>query len=1774
MSATAAAERRARMLELVEKGLSFEEIALELKGDEEAGLLRRAALFRRLDAASLKLVLVDPEEDPAARLDALRAAGRLEPAAGQPGALVFRAGGREALLSRWDVVLDPSSGRVSGADADELRDLSRRLADHFAGRGESWELDHLHHLLAADAAIGILRMEELLRGFLPQPNEATGGALPASDAGDGPGLALGRAFDVLEIVEKQLRWVPAAGKESYNAARRQVETWLEWSDAWYRTRRYVARPRVHGWFFELLAEGAPRRILELHAPGGSGKTMALRWLATHHHIPRRHPFAHLDFDQYLGSVQRPWELLLRCAEQLDRQIPGAPFASLIAESKDLQASLASLRQSGARLDAAHLDSFEIEFPQRFSSILLSLPIGVVTIVVDTFEEAMLRGLTPVPAFVASLVMFLRSCPRLRLILSGRYPLRHGDFEAALAEKFPREHQFLLEQRRTERLPQFGREEAAVYLAGRGLRLEPDQLERIFTEAGHPAEGGAGEPELSPFYLALLADLLEHRAPGQDLGLLLENLGQVRLIHLIERVLARIEDVRVRWLLRYGSAPRRLTRDFFAEVLLPHLKRVHGGRSPEDDPSRDPWPEPLRHEKLFFSEGELLAEGDDGAALWERLRRFAATDAWVEEKGDALVFHANAREPMLALLRKNRALRRIHGASAAFFQRRGREAGPGEERALLLRQAVFHRFQLADPDLPAGDRKAAIHLEELMDAAAEAEDFVTVVRLGEEIAGEDYRPDGAPALVEADVVAAAQRRRFHAALALADSAAEPASIDAWLFAAGEALGALKETSPAPESDELTAMILVRQTIPSREPFLAAVELFRRAPPSPERERSLALAWQALADRRCVGVFARLLAARLNDDEPSRQPLKTFLIAALATAVERFGVTAEEIPILETATGRSWERPSRHRATLAVGWLLRAWRRGEAAGAWARRAGADAGELELIALLAEGQSQPAAALEGLRRFVAARGAEADRGLLALAAAQEAWLGSLLGDAAAVVEALGRAAERYGAAGRPDRAAQIFLVEARFWLHHHGDAQRSREAVNRLLRSVHGAAGREETPALPERLLIFELHFASGAEAADFDGLLIAAEGSDVLADRLAAAITLLATLPRHQRHDALERIAELLLSSFERQPDFVARASYPWLLREAQLELRLSPEQDDRLRHLLAAPRTLPARFGEQAGQGDRAWARLAHAHLLRVFGHRDLALQGLNAARDVFKTHRSAAGMREVWQLEALLGRHFPGPEELAPFAPPPTLVATIAVEQAEMALARRDDLAARRWMADVNLALPALRPGRLPARGEGVLAELARRAPAARFPASRGIDGGVLSGLESISKAPAWPDAVFAAPPIDRHPNLDQAMAGGEPPAGGLDELFGLHARQMVDLGPSTPKPDGPPPIWIARLLERESGQAGLPWVQELLQGFRAAPLPLVEMVARRPELFAGEILEAILGPQLPRGLGETFDLAVTGEHLSGAALPWELGRRGRLLHHDWPLRLLYRAVDDPSWRILWLQQALRAAGLELPLSFEWDAPTAEALRRFGNERRSAEPGRIKAELIDAAADSRRPLRVAILQPSASQQKGTQRGLGFGGVELGRLYHQQGMEAKSFQGLSVADFLERPESRETDVVHVHAPYIELRSLGDVAPNLGGRKASTRSVEGQYPPLPKLLILDGPAEPEPVEQVRQLFLRNAAASLLARNPFFPNILAMGLEVYPDFDRLGSFLAALARRRSFRDLYRTLADAPPELDAAGLHQATGRLAPALWSADPDLSVLPGDFAGGTP
>ena len=201
---------------------------------------------------------------------------------------------------------------------------------------------------------------------------------------------------------------------------------------------------------------------------------------------------------------------------------------------------------------------------------------------------------------------------------------------------------------------------------------------------------------SPFALALYADLL-HTRPDLPVDEL-RTYPSADLAYLIERVLERIPDPYVHWLLRYGVVPRRLTWTYVKDVMAKRLKEATSGVETYDKSNNDPLPE---HKKQTLFRRDLLRPVEPLKALdeiWKNLTQYASQSSWVsrvDNDPNILLFHPEVLNPMRWLLREHQrdAFRLLHADAVRYFKLPA-DLGEREWTRRVL-EAVFHRFQRGD-----------------------------------------------------------------------------------------------------------------------------------------------------------------------------------------------------------------------------------------------------------------------------------------------------------------------------------------------------------------------------------------------------------------------------------------------------------------------------------------------------------------------------------------------------------------------------------------------------------------------------------------------------------------------------------------------------------------------------------------------------------------------------------------------------------------------------------------------------------------------------------------------------------------------------------------------------------------------------------------------------------------------------------------------------------------------------------------------------------------------
>ncbi|MER5468290.1 AAA family ATPase [Streptomyces sp. NPDC002685] len=683
-------------------GESLEAISRALRPAHWTAVLRACAVARTFDAALYEEVLRPhalAAEPATPALEELVRARAVEPVGSEPGRFALSGANRNAYFLDWvqelaDGVMPAELVALEG----DIAVVHRRARNH---------AEAVRHLLLA-------RPKDALALFRERFAAADGlrDFAACQDLVDALGDPDRLPFADPAISELRL------DRAGYVRARDY------WAADYSRSAQFLQPTGLIQNAERLLA--GERRVWQMYAPGGAGKTMQLRWLVARYCVPEERDVlcARIDFDVINTHAvgRHPWLLLLEIAEQFDLRLPGRAFERLdsYAAYRVLlnRHSSTPAQVAAAGIDRLDGEAVEKEVLETFAERLnRARPDRPVLLVVDTLEELLLHGHGETERTLRMFGRLLKSCPNLRLVLAGRYNLRERLPEALRA--FPRKQVQHIQVRK------FSQAQAHAYLTGlRGITN--NALVRV---AARKAAG-------LPFTLALFADLIE-----QDPTIGVEELRacQEPLVrYLIDRVVRRIDDPAVRWLLRYGVIPRRLRREDVFTVMRPWLARGITDRSDADDPRRDDHHLHGSDDIFPFAAAEPTDEELDRA--WQRLLDYAGSSAWVSRHaGDdsTVIFHAKVLAPMRLLVSGHQVFGRLHRDFIAHFDELA-TAHP-EQWVTYMKEATYHRFQAGDPQAA---RMWASALQKVNKDGSRSEQ---IQELCEEVLGDEYLDEGFPRL---------------------------------------------------------------------------------------------------------------------------------------------------------------------------------------------------------------------------------------------------------------------------------------------------------------------------------------------------------------------------------------------------------------------------------------------------------------------------------------------------------------------------------------------------------------------------------------------------------------------------------------------------------------------------------------------------------------------------------------------------------------------------------------------------------------------------------------------------------------------------------------------------------------------------------------------------------------------------------------------------------------------------------------------------------------------
>ncbi|MEU6986386.1 peptidoglycan-binding domain-containing protein [Streptomyces sp. NPDC046324] len=683
----------------VAAGETIADVTLSLMPEPLRGTVLRCALVDGFDEALYDAVLRADTGPPLAELVDQPC---VEPLPGGAGSFHIGAGLREAAWRAWwlDAGVPPDSAPVPRA----LRAAEGLIAEFCerAGRIEA----ALQALVVADPERAAVRFEQWYQ--------------ERDEQFDFPGCQ-----DLLDALNESWAWQFSPRLAELRGDRdRYLRSRMLWYDALLRSGQYLSRPDLEGRLDQLLA-GTPTRALRLHAIGGMGKSMMLQWFIARRCVaaPARVPCALVDLDAIdaVNVVRHPWLLALELATQLNEQIPGTPFQELLrrhgAYRSVLLRDAPTLARSGAAaLDTAAARSDADDVRDRFLSALREDSSGrPLLIVLDAFEVAVLRPLGGAAELVGLLADIHAASSQVRLILSGRLTGAEEQLDR-LAERLPEHDMDRLEIRR------FTEDEARSYLTGKRGIGRTEVVEGILRRA-----------EGIPWQLALYADVAGY---SPDISVETVESFDPLLAWCMDRVIGRIEDDALKWLIRYGVLARRLSRGFAEQVVLPRMASAMRGCEddrPEDDLQSSGSAQPFRT-------GVDAPQGPaEFAQLWERLKQYSAqVSSWVSAAPadpDTLVFHPCVADPLRRLLSAKPVYRLLHEDAARYYEQLAQEhptAWAGWTRA-----ALYHRIQ-------AEGSEAAPAWREAVAQARAADRFEDVAEIAGEILGPEYvDEDGRP-----------------------------------------------------------------------------------------------------------------------------------------------------------------------------------------------------------------------------------------------------------------------------------------------------------------------------------------------------------------------------------------------------------------------------------------------------------------------------------------------------------------------------------------------------------------------------------------------------------------------------------------------------------------------------------------------------------------------------------------------------------------------------------------------------------------------------------------------------------------------------------------------------------------------------------------------------------------------------------------------------------------------------------------------------------------------
>lgn len=589
-------------------------------------------------------------------------------------------------------------------DRELAKGWHAKLADFCRLRHPEDSLDILYHLVGAHS--------EEAAAFLGEQFEK------ADQRFD-----LAQCFSLLQVALDQRLQADPIFLKTVDSWKRYYQARALFAEAYFQTTSHFPRRRLVELVDQILSPDIPQWILHLHATGGMGKTIFLRWVVARKLVPESIPCARLDLDDYNLEVVKlhPWLLLLPIARQLDEQLLGL-FSNMLASYAP---HLRYLDPPETRpLQAAPLELGPAEGKAllvRFSDVLREARLSRVVIVLDTLEEVTLYPEAFLETF-HQLRALHDVLPSLRLVLSGRY---------RIPEKIPQLQQIFDQGAIEHEVARFDDMEAKELLRMRGVDEIPiiDAIIARLREPDTPAQPGGS----NPFKLSLFAELaLSHdQLTPEEVA----NFPDADFAYLLERVIKRIPSQSLRWVVRYGALPRRLTPLFIANVLLEPLQKALRGDLSPDNPQEHLPPRLERYAEQDVWVPDPQAEPTT-EQLWNDLVRHCSDHGWISRKGEAgaeaVQFHGDVADPMRDILSRQQIFGDLQLRSVRYFE--DLAAQEPQRWADWTCAAVFHRFQYEG-------QAAEAYWDSKLRSSEAQRDPAARRRIATEVLGREYADEG-------------------------------------------------------------------------------------------------------------------------------------------------------------------------------------------------------------------------------------------------------------------------------------------------------------------------------------------------------------------------------------------------------------------------------------------------------------------------------------------------------------------------------------------------------------------------------------------------------------------------------------------------------------------------------------------------------------------------------------------------------------------------------------------------------------------------------------------------------------------------------------------------------------------------------------------------------------------------------------------------------------------------------------------------------------------------